>query len=235
MKIRNWDKFQHFKDRNPPWIRLYKTLLEDPDWHSLDGESAKILVQLWMLASEDKDKQGNLPSLNKIAFRFRLPEKEIIKYVGKLSNWLIDDDINSISSCYHADTDKNLTVSTRYQVDAPETETETETDNVLSCKHDASSVLLDYLNDKTGSGYRKVKANLDLIRARIKEGATTEDIKAVIDAKCEEWLTDKKMCKYLRPNTLFSAKNFAQYVGAIKPRDNGRVFDMNNYILRMTQ
>ena len=32
-RIRNFDKFQHFKDRRPPWIKLYRDLLEDLDWH----------------------------------------------------------------------------------------------------------------------------------------------------------------------------------------------------------
>ena len=36
-RIKGWVKFQHFKDRRPPWIKLYRDILEDPDWHDLDG------------------------------------------------------------------------------------------------------------------------------------------------------------------------------------------------------
>src|ERR1019366_3474678 len=61
MKIKNWHKFQHFKDRRPPWIKLYRDLLDDPDWHELNGDCVKLLVNLWMLASEDKTHQGILP------------------------------------------------------------------------------------------------------------------------------------------------------------------------------
>ncbi len=39
-RIKGWVKFQHFKDRRPPWIKLYRDILEDPDWHDLDGDTA---------------------------------------------------------------------------------------------------------------------------------------------------------------------------------------------------
>ena len=27
--VRNWDEFQHYKDRDPTWIKLYNRLLDD--------------------------------------------------------------------------------------------------------------------------------------------------------------------------------------------------------------
>lgn len=109
-RIKGWNKFQHFKDRRPPWIKLYRDILEDPDWHELDGDTAKILVSLWLIASEDID--GHLPDTRRLAFRLRLKETQLKQALTKLSHWLERADINSISN--------------RYQADAPETETETE-------------------------------------------------------------------------------------------------------------
>jgi hypothetical protein len=113
MKIKNWSEFQHFKDRTPPWIKLYRYLLDDPDWHELSGDDAKTLIMLWLVASEDKDMQGSLPSLKNIAFRLRISETKLNQSLTKLSHWLITDDIGMISNVY--------------QHDAPETEEETET------------------------------------------------------------------------------------------------------------
>ena len=110
MKIKNWSEFQHFKDRTPPWIKLYRYLLDDPDWHSLSGDEAKTLIMLWLIASEDKDMEGQLPPLKNIAFRLRISEVKLKQELNKLSHWVIQDDINMIS--------------TRYQDDIPETETE---------------------------------------------------------------------------------------------------------------
>jgi uncharacterized phage protein (TIGR02220 family) len=79
---------------------------------------------------------------------------------------------------------------------------------------DAEGILA-YLNEKAHRNYQPVKANLSLIAARLKEGATPDQCKAVIDAKASAWLGDARMVSYLRPKTLFNATNFAQYVGEL--------------------
>jgi len=112
MKIKNWSEFQHFKDRTPPWIKLYRHLLDDPDWHELSGDEAKTLIMLWLIASEDKNMKGNLPAEKNIAFRLRMTEAKLNQILNKLNGWLILDD--------------NEMISERYQDDAPETEREGE-------------------------------------------------------------------------------------------------------------
>lgn len=103
MRIKNWEELQHFKDRTPPWIKLYKKLIDNPDWHELSGDDSKVLVMLWLLASEDKDMEGNLPCLKTIAFRLRIKEDKLKQSLTNLSDWLIQDDINMISNVYHLD------------------------------------------------------------------------------------------------------------------------------------
>jgi len=113
VRIKNWAKFQHFKDRRPPWVKLYRDILDDPEWHELDAEAAKILVMLWLLASEDETQEGKLPDAKTIAFRIRMPINKVNQALTKLEHWLYHSDINLISE--------------RYQHGLPETETETET------------------------------------------------------------------------------------------------------------
>lgn len=108
-RIKNWAEFQHFKDRTPPWIKLYRKLLDDMEWHLLDPQPAKTLVSLWLIASEY---EGSLPDSKKLAFRLRLSEKQVISDCSKLSHWLEQVDISAISG--------------RYQHDRLETERETE-------------------------------------------------------------------------------------------------------------
>ena len=171
LKVKNWEKFQHFKDRKPPWIKLYRELLDDINWHELDPMCAKLLVNIWLIASEAVDKSGALPDIKTLAFRCRVSESVIKTTVSKLSHWLIQDDINVISH--------------RHQDATPETETEIykeETDS-LSCKQDETQsleekpkvklngfhadavTLLEFLNLKTNRQYRPVAANLDMIVA----------------------------------------------------------------------
>ncbi len=89
---------------------------------------------------------------------------------------------------------------------------------VVASEDDAQSVLA-HLNDKTGKAFRPVPANLSLISARLAEGATVDECKAVIDSKVTAWATDDKMRGFLRPKTLFAAGNFASYVGDIGSHD----------------
>lgn len=72
--------------------------------------------------------------------------------------------------------------------------------------------ICDYLNTRTNSNYRSTtKKTKDLIKARFNEGFTLEDFKIVIDKKTIDWLKDKEMNKYLRPETLFGPK-FESYL-----------------------
>lgn len=106
IRIKNWARFQHFKDRKPPWIKLYRDLLDDLKWHELDSEAAKVLVMLWLIAAES---DGELPDFKELAFRLRITERSIKSIVSRLSHWLVQDDIKPISdsalisSQYHAD------------------------------------------------------------------------------------------------------------------------------------
>jgi hypothetical protein len=100
MKIKNWSKFQHFKDRKPPWVKLYRDVLDDMEWYELDPLASKVLVMCWLIASED---EGRLPTAKTLAFRLRMTEKQTIDCLNKLSHWLEQDDINTISEQYHCD------------------------------------------------------------------------------------------------------------------------------------
>lgn len=99
-KVKDWNKFQHFKDRKPPWIKLYRDILDDMEWHELDPVAAKALVAIWLIASEN---DGKLPEVKKLAFRLRVSEKQAISIVSQLSHWLLQDDITMISDGYQSD------------------------------------------------------------------------------------------------------------------------------------
>jgi hypothetical protein len=54
-KVKNWDDFQHYKDRNPPWIKLHNHLLDDYDFECLGDAAKGHLLCIWMLASRTKN------------------------------------------------------------------------------------------------------------------------------------------------------------------------------------
>jgi hypothetical protein len=57
-RIRNWAKFQHYKDRNPPWIKLHVEILQSADWVMLDDASKLLAVVCMVIAAREN---GVLP------------------------------------------------------------------------------------------------------------------------------------------------------------------------------
>ena len=104
----------------------------------------------------------------------------------------------------------------------PETTSET---NKNHCPAEAEPFpwesVIDYLNQKTGKHFRHTPTNKRTIMARVKEGATEQDMRLVIDNQCREWLNDKKMNKFLQPSTLFRASKFEGYLNQMPVQGQG--------------
>jgi len=47
--IPNWDRFQHYKDRDPTWIKVYTRLGSDPYWDELTLGQKGLLLEIWIM------------------------------------------------------------------------------------------------------------------------------------------------------------------------------------------
>ena len=54
--IKNFDRLQHYKDRSPPWIKLYNGLLDDYEFARLPDASKAHLIAIGLLASRYSNK-----------------------------------------------------------------------------------------------------------------------------------------------------------------------------------
>jgi uncharacterized phage protein (TIGR02220 family) len=71
---------------------------------------------------------------------------------------------------------------------------------------DQTISIIEELNTVTGRNFRQTDANMKYIRARLREGFTSDDFSAVIAFKTSQWAARADMKAYLRPETLFGAK-----------------------------
>jgi hypothetical protein len=62
LRVKNYDKYQTHRTKNPPWIKLYKSLLTDMDFLRLDIDSRYIYVGLLILAAETGNRVVNDPA-----------------------------------------------------------------------------------------------------------------------------------------------------------------------------
>jgi hypothetical protein len=89
LTIRNWDKWQTYrKDRQqPPWIKLHRALMRDPNWIALSDAQRGQLIAIWMLAA---DRDGQIPNnpilIKKICFMCSEPDLNLLIAHGFLDN-----------------------------------------------------------------------------------------------------------------------------------------------------
>jgi len=75
LKIKNWDKWQTYRaDRGqPPWIKIHRRLMRDPEWVSLSDAERGQLVGMWLLAA---DRDGVIPASTELIQKLCFMESE---------------------------------------------------------------------------------------------------------------------------------------------------------------
>ena len=122
---KNWDNFQHYKHRSPPWIKLHKNLLDDMQYQRLPVASKALAPMLWLLASESNDGAITM-SPEEIAFRLRMSEKDVISAIKPLiDNCFFIEDSNMLANrLQDATTEKSRVEKSRVreekEIDTPD-------------------------------------------------------------------------------------------------------------------
>lgn len=97
--VKNYDKFQHYKDRTPPWIKLYNCLLEDYEFSCLQDASKLHLIMIWLLASRMDNKIPLDPEWLKVKLALdKKPDLNIL-----LEKGFILSDSNALAECKQVD------------------------------------------------------------------------------------------------------------------------------------
>jgi uncharacterized phage protein (TIGR02220 family) len=155
-------------------------------------------------------------------------DKERIKTLNNGSRWLIVDFVsyqfgtltnnNPLHRSILALQDKNEKKGYMRGINTPQVKDmvkekvkEKEMDKERGVGETIERVIED-LNDVLGTSYKhSSKQTKEHIKSRINDGFTLEDFKKVHRIMLRNWGADQKMCKYLRPQTLYSPK-FESYL-----------------------
>jgi hypothetical protein len=54
--VKDFEQLQHYTDRNPPWLKLHISLLEDYKFYQLNEKEQLCLLKLWILATKMNNK-----------------------------------------------------------------------------------------------------------------------------------------------------------------------------------
>lgn len=168
---------------------------------SQDGESeffgSRTYIKKWTNVS--------FPTLDK-SLNYLIERKLIIKRTETINNVIFNS--------YRANTEYLATYKETLQGGCKETlHNNIPLDNI-----DNNNIIyiVELLNEKSKSSFKSTTDKTrKLITARLKEGFVLEDFEKVVSFKCKQWLSDKKMSAYLRPETLFGTK-FEGYLNEAK-------------------
>jgi hypothetical protein len=132
---KDWNTFQHYKERKPPWIKLHRTILDNYDFACLPVASRALAPLLWLLASEYPDGEITA-SMEEIAFRVRMPVPDLIAAIEPLVKSKFFNSSNDVADCYQ---DASNALAECKQDAMPETERETERDRLFADANDTSN------------------------------------------------------------------------------------------------
>jgi hypothetical protein len=187
IEIKNFKRFQHYKERNPLWIKLYYETLDDYEFACLPDASKWLLVGLWMLASRTENKIPH--DVTWIAKKLALTER--VKLDPLLSAGFIT--IHAASNA----------LAGRYQDATPEKETEKETDSVSEADV-LFEVAWQAYPRKPNNPRKAAKAGWD---ARIREGVDPRDLLSAVDRYAAFCKATKTQARYVMMGATFFGPN----------------------------
>jgi hypothetical protein len=102
----NFEKFQHYKTRNPPWIKLYASVLDNYEFGCLQDASKAHLMGIWLLAS----KTGNKVPADPEWIGKRIQSSEPVDLQPLMEHGFIELSSNTLAVCkqnHHLETEKS--------------------------------------------------------------------------------------------------------------------------------
>lgn len=187
LSIKNFEKYQHYKHRNPPWIKLYNALLDDYEFSKLPTRGKYLYLGLLILCSRHDNRVPN--DCTWIARHLHMDEKEI-ELTPLYKTGLLLASRNHVASVLH----QNALSETEKSRDRERVETEADT-------HDPASASRVQLTDiewmdslRTNAGYAGV--DIDAQRGRCEAWCQTNG-KTFSRRRFINWLnrTEKPIAK----------------------------------------
>ena len=69
LSVKNFERYQHYKKRSPPWIKLYYDILNDPDFLALDAVQRGHYLTFLLVASRQNNLIPNDPIYIQLTMR----------------------------------------------------------------------------------------------------------------------------------------------------------------------
>lgn len=96
IRIINWNTYQHYRDRNPPWIKLHRDLLISETWADANDASRVLAIAIMLLAAATDNKiKFDKKYLKRVAYLNSEPNFDHLLKVGFVE--IIDENSDNAS------------------------------------------------------------------------------------------------------------------------------------------
>jgi len=178
IKIVNWKRWQSYRsDRGqPPWIKLHRVLMRNPEWLSLTDAQKGQLVSMWLLAADKKGQIPNNPEVvQRLCFLSKKPDFQLFSDLKFIEGW--------------RQSDAKVTPERRRD-DAPETE-----ESRVEESRDSKNRLAQNGFGQFWQAYPRKTARKDAIKAWGQLKPDTDLQEKILDSiakqkYCAQWLRD---------------------------------------------
>lgn len=96
-RVKNWDTYQHYKDRSPPWIKLHRDILSSQTWVMIDDDKKALAIACMLLAAGTDNKIPYDPAyIQRVSYLKKTPdlrpllEVDFIEIIGETGEVLAD-------------------------------------------------------------------------------------------------------------------------------------------------
>jgi len=93
-------------------------------------------------------------------------------------------------------------------------------------EHESAMNVLARLGKRNGIAYSGSAGHVALIVARLREGVTEFELRAIVARQADLWSSDPKMREYLKPETLFGPKTIAKYLDPARTEYRDQIAEM---------
>jgi len=100
--VPKWDRFQHYHDRSPAWIKVHVELLHDDAWLGLTSHQRGVLLKVWLAyAASHRQLRGTTSTLSR-----QLGERILITTLKALNDagFIEFSASKPLAACYHSRT-----------------------------------------------------------------------------------------------------------------------------------
>jgi uncharacterized phage protein (TIGR02220 family) len=229
-RFKNLGKYQHYHDRNPPWVKLYTSILDaDNDWYKMTDAECGVLAKLLALAA----RTGNAMPYNSDVIREEINASGPVD-LDKLVGFGFFEVFASRAECVAIEQDrvkalapasesasksasKTASESARLRGERSEDQNSEGKDKqeknppAPRKRVDGVGEVVEYLNQVTGKRYSLDKGNKE-IEGALKRGATVQDCRDVIDRCWRLWSAKPEMVHNVNKVTPFRASHFDTYL-----------------------